>query len=123
MRHHPLRSIAIVAIAIVLGGATTALAHTELRSTTPAKGTTATTSVTRVTATFTGQLRRGTLRVVGPGGKLVSSGSGGRDPRNVKRLLVGLKRPLKAGSYKASWSIVAADGHTQKGSFGFRLKR
>lgn len=122
MRHHRLRSITILVAALVLCGAASALAHAELKSTSPASGTTAKTSIARVTATFTGPLRRGTLRVVGPGGKVASSGSGGRDPRNVKRLLVGLKRSLKAGSYKASWSIVAADGHTQKGSVSFRLK-
>ena len=76
-----------------------------------------------MTVTFTGPLRRGTVRVVGPGSKVVSVGKGGRDPRNIKRLLVPLKGSLKAGSYKASWTIVAADGHAQKGSFSFRLKR
>ena len=76
-----------------------------------------------MTVTFTGPLRRGTVRVVGPGSKVVSVGKGGRDPRNISRLLVGLKGSLKAGSYKASWTILAADGHNQKGSFQFRLKR
>ena len=52
-----------------------------------------------------------------------SVGKGARDPRNVKRLAVGLKSSLKAGAYKTSWTIVAADGHTQKGSFRFTLKR
>ena len=54
---------------------------------------------------------------------VVSVGKGGRDPRNINRLLVPLKGSLKAGSYKASWTIVAADGHARQGSFSFRLKR
>ena len=29
---------------------------------------------------------------------------------------------LKTGSYKATWSITAADGHKQTGSFTFKLK-
>jgi len=123
MRSHRLRSISILAAALVLGGAAVAFAHTEVRSTSPAIGGTAKTSVTKVTVTFTGPLRRGTLRVAGPGGKVVSAGSGARDPRNVNRLLVGLRGSLKPGSYKASWTIVAADGHNQKGSFQFKLKR
>lgn len=53
---------------------------------------------------------------------MVSAG-GGRDPRNVKRLLAGLHGSLKPGSYKASWTIVAPDGHSQKGSFRFKLTR
>jgi methionine-rich copper-binding protein CopC len=72
--------------------------------------------------TFAGPLRSGTLRVAGPGGAAASVGRGGRDPRNVNRLLVGLKGSLRAGSYKASWTIVAADDHRQKGSFQFKLK-
>jgi copper resistance protein C len=102
---------------------TTASAHTEVKSTSPASGTTGKTSITRVTVTFTGPLEHGTLRVVGPDGKAVSVSNGGPDPRKTNRLLVGLKRTLKAGSYTASWTIVAADGHRQKGAFRFKLKR
>jgi methionine-rich copper-binding protein CopC len=126
LRHHtlrPLRLGAVLASVLVLGGATTASAHTEVKSTSPADGATVKTTLTRVTVTFTGELKRGTLRVVGPGGKVVSAGNGGRDPRNTSRLLVGLKGSLKPGSYKASWTIVAADGHKQKGSFHFKLRK
>jgi methionine-rich copper-binding protein CopC len=122
MRSHRWRSICILATTLALGGATLAVAHTEVKSTSPASGATAKTSVKQVTVTFTQALRSGTLRVTGPGGKVVSSG-GGVDPRNVKRLLAGLKGSLKAGSYKASWTITAPDGHRQKGSFQFKLKR
>jgi len=123
MRSHRLRSISILATALVLGVAAIAAAHTEVASTTPASGATAKTSTSKVTVTFTGPVTRGTLRVSGPGGATASVGQGARDPRNVKRMAVGLKRSLKAGSYKASWTVVAADGHTQKGSFRFTLKK
>lgn len=123
MRTQRLRCISVLAAGLVLGCATIASAHTEVRSTSPASGTTVKASITRVTVTFNGPLERGTLRVVGPDGKAVSANNGGRDPRNISRLLVGLKRPLKAGSYTASWTILAADGHKQKGAFRFKLKR
>ncbi len=123
MRAHRCMVIAVVAAALLAVAAGTAFAHTKVKSTSPAKGKTAKTSIDRVTVTFTGPLRRGTLRVVGPGSKVVSVGRGGRDPRNINRLLVPLKGSLKAGAYKASWTILAADGHDQKGSFTFRLKR
>jgi methionine-rich copper-binding protein CopC len=122
-RTHRYRFIPALASMLVLGSATIATAHTELKSTSPASGATVKTSITRVTATFSGPLTRGTLRVVGPGGKVVSVSNGARDPRNTSRVLVGLKGALKAGSYTASWTIVAADGHTQKGAFRFKLKR
>ncbi len=123
MRAHRSLMISVLAAAVLTVAAGTAFAHTKVKSTSPAKGKTAKTSIDRATVTFTGPLRRGTLRVVGPGSKVVSIGKGGRDPRNINRLLVPLKGSLKAGAYKASWTILAADGHDQKGSFTFRLKR
>lgn len=114
---------AVVLSAPLALGTAAASAHTEVARTSPGTGKTASTSTRTVLVTFTGQIRRGTLRVVGPDRKVVSVGAGGVDPRNVQRLRVGLKRGLKAGRYSASWTIVAADGHAQKGAFSFRLKR
>lgn len=119
-------AVAAVVLAAPLGlGVTAASAHTEVTSTTPATGKTASTSTRTVLVTFSGEIRRSgaTLRVTGPDRKVVSIGRGARDPRNVKRLRVTLKRGLKPGRYTARWTAVAADGHPQKGSFGFRLKR
>jgi methionine-rich copper-binding protein CopC len=115
-------TIAVLASALALGGAAPASAHTEVKSTTPASGGTAKSTLARVTVTFTGAVRSGTLRVVGPGGKVVSTG-GGVDPRKPTRLLAGLKGSLKPGSYTARWTVVAADGHKQKGSFSFKLRK
>ena len=123
MRTQRVRLIPILAAVLVLAGTGVAAAHTDVKSTSPKKNTTAKTSSSRVTVTFDGMLRRGTLRVTGPNGRVASIGAGGRDPRNITRLLVGLKGGLKAGSYRARWTIVAADGHHQRGSFRFRLKR
>jgi methionine-rich copper-binding protein CopC len=102
--------------------AATAFAHTEVKSTYPAKGKTASKRISTVSVTFTGTIRSGTMKVTGPGGKTYSSSSGGRDPRSVKRLRVPMKSSKPAGSYKASWTMKAADGHTQRGSFTFKLK-
>src|SRR5689334_18064687 len=100
----------------------TAFAHETVKSTSPGKGKTASTHLKSVTVTFNGIPRSGTLKVTGPGGKTVSEGSGGRDPRNLKRLRVALKSGLRSGSYKATWKIVASDGDNQHGSFTFKLK-
>lgn len=115
-------TIILTAVSMAIA-ATTALAHTSVSSTSPKRGGTAKTSIKTVRVTFDEQIRSGTLRVTGPGDKVVSSGKGGRDPRNVKRLVVSLKGGLKAGKYRVKWTIVAADGDDQKGSFSFRLKR
>ena len=114
---------ALVAGAVAAGPAGDAIAHTKVKSTYPARGSTAKRSITRVIVTFTQQIRSGTISVTGPGGRVVSSGRGGRDPRNVRRLLVGLRGGKSAGRYTARWTILASDGHTQRGSFTFRLAR
>jgi copper resistance protein C len=110
------------AVAVSAVTAATAFAHVEYKSSSPGKGMTASTHISTVTVTFTGPIRKGTLKVTGPGGKTYSNGSGGRDPRKISRLRVAMKSGLKAGSHKASWSITAADGHAEKGSFTFKLK-
>jgi methionine-rich copper-binding protein CopC len=111
-------------IAFVAAGiaAAVAIAHTDVRSRSPAKGGSASRSIGRVSVTFEQQIRRGSLRVVGPGGRVVSAGNGGRDPRNVARIVVGLRGSKRAGRYRARYSMVAADGHRQRGSWRFRLR-
>lgn len=99
----------------------TAFAHTELKSTYPGKNKTASTRISTVSVTFTAAIRSGSITVTGPGGT-VSRGKGGRDPRDVKKLRVPLKSGKKAGSYTAKWTMKASDGHTQTGSFKFKLK-
>lgn len=113
----------LATLCVAAVAASAAFAHTKVTKTSPARGGTAKTSIQAVRVTFNEQIRSGSVRVTGPGGRVVSAGKGGRDPRNVKRLLVSLKGSKKAGKYRASWTIVAADGHSQKGSFSFRLKR
>jgi copper resistance protein C len=109
-------------VAIAVFGAPAALAHVELKSTTPkAKSTVSAPSAVRLT--FTGPIRSGTVSVKGPGGTTASSGKGGRDPRNINRLLVTLRSGLKAGKYTVKASVVAADGHKETFTFWFKIKR
>ncbi len=121
MTRRRLASLAALAAAALAATAPPALAHTEVKSTSPSAGSSSSTSLRTVTVTFTQPIQRGTLRVKGPGRVVVSRPGGGRDPRNVARLKVRLKGGLGAGRYKASWTIKAVDGHRQRGSFRFRL--
>jgi methionine-rich copper-binding protein CopC len=98
-------------------------AHFDVKSTSPGKGKTASTSLRAVKVTFTGPVRSGTLRVTGPGGTVVSIGGGARDASNIARVRVRLKQNLSGGGYKARWTAIAADGHEQEGSFGFKLQK
>jgi methionine-rich copper-binding protein CopC len=121
----PLRRALAVAAAIVVVsgalGAPGAAAHVRVVSTHPSG--VAETSLRTAWIEFSGPIRKGKLVVRTKAGKKVSKGSGGRDPRNVDRVLAPLKSDLKPGRYRAVATIVAADGHEQRFSFGFRLKR
>ncbi len=122
MRRH--RIIIAVTSAFIASAtlAPAALAHVELKSSTPkAKSTVKAPSSVRIT--FTGPIRSGSVSVKGPGGSTASSGKGGRDPRNINRLAVPLKSGLKTGKYTVKATLVAADGHHQTISFWFKIKR
>lgn len=104
----------LVALLMILGApAQNAEAHTTVKSVS------ANSKVLRIT--FNGPIRRGTIRATNSRGRVVSRGSGGRDPRNVNRLVVAL-RNVGRGSYRARWSMVAIDGHRQTGVVGFRVR-
>ena len=104
----------IVAAAMILGGpAGQAEAHT---------GVTSTSGNSRMLRVFfAAPIRRGTLRARNASGAIVSKGRGGRDPRNINALRVGL-RNLRGGYYRATWSIVGLDGHHQSGTVRFRVR-
>jgi methionine-rich copper-binding protein CopC len=70
---------------------------------------------------FAAPIRRGTVRARNARGKVISRGRGGRDPRNINALRVGL-RNVRDGVYKARWSIVSLDGHHQSGTLRFRVR-
>ncbi|HEY6890827.1 MAG TPA: copper resistance protein CopC [Solirubrobacter sp.] len=108
-------------LALVLTfGAADAFAHVELLSSSPAKNAKVAHAPSSVSLTFSGPIRSGKLSVNGPGGR-VSTGSGGRDPRNIKRLLVALRHGLASGRYSVKASVVAADGHSQSWTYSFTV--
>jgi len=119
-RHPFLVFLAVVALFATVG-ATAAWAHVSVTSRSPRPGSTVSRSTHAVKITFSGPLRSGTLKVFNARGVKVSNGTGGRDPRNIRRLVTTLKSGLKAGRYTARWTCTAADGHRQSGYWRFRL--
>jgi methionine-rich copper-binding protein CopC len=117
------RQLAAIAAALVTSAvlAPAALAHVELKSSTP-KARSTVRKPSSVKLTFTGPIRSGTVTVKSSGGSSATSGKGGRDPRNINRLTVPLKSGLKAGKYTVKASIVAADGHKETFAFWFKIK-
>lgn len=117
------RLLPLTTCVATLAVAAPALAHVEVKSTSPKKGTTAKGTVRAVTITFTGPLITGKLTVFGPNGRQASVDAGGRDPRNTSRLVTEMRSGLKRGTYTAKWRIRADDGHSESGSFTFRVSR
>lgn len=117
---HPVRTIRValvVAVAALLAATAPAGAHSGVTSRTPGKGASVGT-VGKVSVTFSQQIRSGTLRVY-RGDKRVGTGS--LNPVvNVRRITAAVNSG-RAGRYVARWRITAADGHTQRGSWSFRV--
>lgn len=109
-----------VLLASVVVAPTTAYAHETIIAEKPSGK--AKTTLKQASLTFSGPIRRGTMKVFGPHGK-ASKGKGGRDPRNYSRLRAVMKRGLAPGRYTAKATWIGADGHRQRTSFKFRLVR
>jgi methionine-rich copper-binding protein CopC len=117
-----LAALAAAGPMLVLGpAADVASAHTEPIASMPRAGAVLSKPPKAVTITFAQEIRGGTL-VVRRGGAVVSRGSGGKDPANVRRLRVSLRPRLGPGRYVVRWTVRAADGHRQAGSFAFLVR-
>jgi methionine-rich copper-binding protein CopC len=118
----PVRLAGAALVAGAALGAGVAYGHAEVTSTSPKAGATVSPSLSKVSVRFGSPITTGTITVAGPKGT-VSRGRGGPDPRSTARLIVRLRTPLASGRYRASWTVLAADGHRQRSSFTFKVRR
>lgn len=114
-----IRLVPVVLAALLAGLVLMAGAPGQADAHTSVQGVSANSKVLRIV--FSGPIRRGTIRATNARGRVISRGRGGRDPRNVMGLRVGLKN-VRSGSYRAKWTIVAIDGHRQSGTLRFRVR-
>jgi methionine-rich copper-binding protein CopC len=115
-----------VLVATILGSAAlavatpAALAHTDIRASTPKSGATVKALPATVTVTFESVvLRVRSATLTGPDGKNHAA-SFRIDPKNRARVLVATKNP-KAGRYRLSLTITGADADTVKRGLSFRV--
>lgn len=106
--------------------ATPALAHSDVTSTSPAKGATLTRTPAQMAVTFSDAVgTAGKMTVTRNGaGNLVKSAR--ISPKNGRTVLIRLKRPgakKQAGTYKLTWRVTGADGHALRGTVTFRVRR
>lgn len=123
-RRRTVAALLVTALATVLLTATAgpALAHSSLRSTDPADGSTVTTAPDRVTLVFDQPAQElGTeVVVLGPDGATVSTGPVVLDGTSVAQELAA-DRP--AGVYTVRWRVTSADGHPVEGTTTFTAEQ
>jgi methionine-rich copper-binding protein CopC len=107
------------AIALALGPALPAWAHSRLLQTAPAASATVTAPVSEVTLTFNEHVHQQFSIVVvsGPGGVSYSDGH----VQVVDDVVHQKVYPFRSGSYTVEWRVVSADTHPVQGTFGFTV--
>jgi methionine-rich copper-binding protein CopC len=119
------RRAAVLAAALAVAAPAVALAHTEVRSSSPRDGAVLARTPAAMAVTFGEPIGRlGTMTMTRNGaGNLVKSAR--IAPRNARTALIALKRPgaaKQAGRYRLTWRITGADGHRLSGTITFRVR-
>lgn len=126
---HRRRGLALAGLltaAAVLAPAVPALAHTELRTSSPTARATVKKLPASVTLTFSGTLgKAGAAKVTrNRKGNLVKAVRLART--DARRLVITLRRPgpkAQNGTYRVAWNVTSVDGHPQRGLLVFRVRR
>ena len=110
-------------LALTLCGCGTAYAHAHLLQSAPAAGTVVTAAPGALRLDFSEGVQLGFTRVTlrSPGGAIVFTGPARLALNDDKELLVPLPRALTRGQYTIEWHALSDDGHTTRGSYGFRV--
>lgn len=114
------RSVGLVATALLIAVAQDALAHGLLRSSAPAANSVLATSPSEIRLTFTEAPERAftRIRLIGPGGEI---------PLQPIRILPGhvanarISARVEPGLYRVQWQSAGDDGHPVSGEFSFTV--
>jgi methionine-rich copper-binding protein CopC len=116
-----LRALAALA-AVLLVPTAVASAHTPLKSVTPKRNSTQHSAVKEVRATFKASMQTGIIEITTASGSTVALKSSGLISSNKKVVRAVPKSALGSGTYKVSWRARAGDGHSEKGTWTFKVK-
>jgi uncharacterized protein YcnI len=100
---------------------TAVAAHTPLKSVSPRRNSTSRSAVKSVRATFKGKMQTGIISIT-RNGATVPLKSSGLMSSNKAVIRAVPKKPLRSGTYKVSWRARAGDGHSEKGTWTFKVK-
>ncbi len=117
--------LAAVLVALLLGGAAPALAHSALRDTDPADQSVVDIPPRHITLTFTESvgLLEDSFRVYGPDNRRVPLGEPRHAPGASDTARTALPGGLADGTYTVAWRVVSADSHPVSGAFTFSVGR
>ena len=107
---------------VLLTGATAALAHATLVSTSPADGAIVPHAPAQVTATFDQPVGVSptSLEVFAPNGSRVDT-DGAKHGSTPAQVVIALKPGLSRGTYTVGWQVVSADSHHVQGAWTFSI--
>jgi methionine-rich copper-binding protein CopC len=120
---------ALLVVLVLLGGAWLSPAaegsppHLRLVSTSPAADSVVAASPDTIRLHFSEapQLRGSTVRLTNAANELVASTDVAAHPEDPTELFICPGATLAPGVYTVHWRVIAQDGHTQRGEFGFRV--
>ncbi|CAN5777498.1 hypothetical protein BH23GEM11_BH23GEM11_21210 [soil metagenome] len=119
----------LLAMLVLLSGARLAPAaegttpHLRLVSSSPAADSVVESSPDTIRLHFSEapQMRGTTVRPTNAADELVATTDAAAHPEDPTELFIGPGAPLAAGAYTVHWRVIAQDGHTLRGEFGFRV--
>jgi methionine-rich copper-binding protein CopC len=115
-------TLAALAISLL---ATSANAHPELKSASPAADVSSKVSPTEIKLNFSESViaKFSGAEIKDESGKTIPTGVPLTDPKDRKQLVVPLPAPLAPGRYKVTWHAVSEDTHRVKGEYSFGIDR
>lgn len=110
-----------LAIAILAGTASTAIAHAFLDNATPKVGSVVTSSPKDIRIQFTQgvEVAFSHIQLFTADGQMVTVGRASVDPNDSTELTVPITRTLAPGRYEVRWGVVSVDTHRTNGHFPF----
>ena len=112
----------VLALGLILVGASPAAAHAELQETDPAGGAVLSQAPRQVVLRFSEpvEVSFGSIRVFGHDGRRLDTGQPAHPEGRAEA--VGLNLPaLDSGAYVVTWRVLSADAHPVRGAFTFRV--
>ncbi|MFD4322776.1 copper resistance protein CopC [Streptomyces sp. NPDC058548] len=112
-------------LTVTWAAAPPAAAHTDLVSSSPARGASLDLPPTTIRLTFSDEMteRYAKVALTAPDGSAVGDAGGAGIDVSGKTATLPVRPGLKSGTYTVGYRVVSADGHPVAGSFAFTVKR